>query len=257
MPRELKAAVARHGMDPVDEEETIDLLGHRYFRASILTRADAPRIPVSHDELIENAHIAASVRAQAGSLDLDEGVVQTFIGAGENEITLDFSVAKAALALLGPEWPRAVPFEQLHHQSLSFLAQHRRPEPPGARRNLLDAVRFLFEAGQVDVRMREPVCGSDVDNYPIAHRLARWEAQRRQALTTPHHLTVAFNGDTLSLVRMMDGSRSKSELKAVFGAEFVEQQLPVLGRCGLLADRPSVHGDEPAVAGAVIRESRR
>jgi hypothetical protein len=234
VPRELRTAIAQRRMDHVDEEETIDLLGHRYFRASILTRADAPRSPVSHDELIEHAHIAASVRSKSESLDLDEGVIQYFVGVGDNEITIDFSVAKAALALLGPEWPRGVPFERLYHRSLAFLARHERPEPPDARRHLLDAIKFLFEAGQVDLRVREPMCWTDVGEYPTAHRLARWEAGRRDALTTPHHLTVAFDGDTLSLVRVMDGSRSRSELQQMFGAEFVEQTLPILGRCGLL-----------------------
>jgi SAM-dependent methyltransferase len=245
VPRELRTAIAQRRMDPVDEEETIDLLGHRYFRASILARADASKTIVSHDELIECAHIAAAVRPQSLPLDLDEGVAQQFVGVGGSEITIDFSVAKAALALLGPDWPRGIPFEWLYQRSLSFLARNDRPAPPDGRRHLLDAIKFLFEAGQVDLRVREPACGPPVSQYPTAHSLARWEAEGRNALTTPHHLTVAFDPDTMDFVRSLDGSRSRSELQHEFGSEFVDRTLPILGRCGLLVDQSSGDGDGP------------
>ena len=233
---EIRDAVAARRLDTVDEEEIVDLLSHRYFRASILARANATSIPASHPELIERVHIAASLRAQSASLDLDEGAVAQFVGHGGSEITLDSSIVKAAVVLLGADWPRGVGFEPLHQRSLSLLAEHDRPAPSDGRRQLLDAIRVLFEAGQIDLRLREPIYRSEIADYPRAHALARWEAERRDSLTTPHHLRVGFDRAVLDLVRGMDGSRSRSELDDMFGSEFVEQTLPILGRCGLLTD---------------------
>jgi hypothetical protein len=244
-------------LDPVDEEETVDLLGHRYFRASILAHTDAANTRATHDDLIEQSHIAASIRPQSELVNLDDGVIECYVGRAESEITLDSSIGKSAIALLGVEWPCGVPFERLYRQSLSLLAEHGRPAPSAARRNLLDAITVLFETGQMDLRVREPSYCCETKQHPTAHALARWEAEERDAFTTPHHLTVAFDSQTRSLVRSMDGSQSQSELKEVFGGEFVEQTLPTLGRCGLLADPRPAHGDNATEAGALIRDSTR
>jgi hypothetical protein len=58
---ELKAALAKRDLDPIEQEEAADLLGNRYFRASILCRADAPRESTSHRKLLEEVHIATSL----------------------------------------------------------------------------------------------------------------------------------------------------------------------------------------------------
>jgi SAM-dependent methyltransferase len=236
VPPEIRKAVAARNLDAVDEQETVDLLGHRYFRASILACADAPRTATSHHELIEQVHLAAPMRAQSPSVDLDEGAVEQFVGHGGSEITLDSSIGKAAVVLLGADWPCGVLFERLYQQSTALLVEHDRPVPPDSRRDLLDAITMLFEAGQIDLRLREPIYGREVTDFPKAHALARWEAEHREALTTPHHLTVAFGADTMSLVRAMDGSRSRAELQHSFGLDFVDETLPILARCGLLTD---------------------
>jgi predicted methyltransferase family protein/methyltransferase family protein/protein-lysine methyltransferase-like protein len=233
---DLRTAVSERKLDPVVEEETLDLLGHRYFRASILARTHTGRTPMSHHDLIESLHIASSLQPQSDSLDLDEGEVERFVGAGGREVTLDSSIGKAAIILLRDEWPRGIRFESLYAQSLARLVEHGRAAPPAARGELLEAIELLFEAGQVDLRLDEPLYTSRIGEYPAAHALARWEAETREALTTPHHLTVAFDRDTLSLVRLMDGSRSRAQLHEMFGSEFIERTLPILGRCGLLED---------------------
>jgi hypothetical protein len=211
-------------------------MGHRYFHASILARDDAPKSQVTHHEIIEKVHIASSLRPQSETLDLDEGTVEQFVGVGGSEITLDSSIVKAAIVLLGADWPRGALLDQLFQRSVSLLAEHNRAVPPDARSQLLDAIKILFEAGQLDLRLREPAYCIEVKEYPTAHALARREANGRDALTTPHHLTIGFDGNTMSLVRAMDGARSRSELQHMFGAEFVDQTLPILARCGLLTD---------------------
>jgi Predicted methyltransferase regulatory domain len=75
---ELKAVLAKRDLDPIEQEEAADLLGDRYFRASILCRTDAPRASTSHRELLEEVHIATSLCAQSDPFDLTEGVVERF-----------------------------------------------------------------------------------------------------------------------------------------------------------------------------------
>jgi hypothetical protein len=224
-------------LDPVDEEETVDLLGHRYFRASILCRSDAVSAPASHQELLEDAHLATSLRLQSESLDLAEGTVERFVGTAGSDIMLASSIIKAAVVLLGAYWPFGVRVDRLYRESLSFLAGHDCPVQPDARRQLFADITALFEAGQIDLRLREPVYSGEIAEYPIAHALARWEAERGDSLTTPHHLRVPFDLSALELVRAMDGSRSRADLARIFGSDLVERTIPVLGRWGLLDAR--------------------
>jgi hypothetical protein len=92
----------------------------------------------------------------------------------------------------------------------------------------------LFEAGQIDLRLRVPAYYAEVPNYPQAHALARFEAEHRDALTTPYHLPLPFEPQALALVRTLDGSQARAELRRAFGKELVEQTLELLGWWGLL-----------------------
>lgn len=234
VPAPLRSALQRRGLDPIEQEETADLLCHRYFRASILCRADAPRAPVSHRTLVEQAHLAASLTAKSDPFDLTEGVVERFRGAGGAEITIGASITKAAVLLMAAQWPAGLPFDQLCGKAAEFLAGHGLDFPGDARSQLIDDLIPLFEAGQVDLRLREPFHGYGTPDCLRLHALARFEAVHRDALTTPYHVPLSFEARTLELVRALDGSRSLVQLQQVFGDALVLQTVDLLARWGLL-----------------------
>lgn len=237
VPLELRRAVAARDLDAIEAEERIDLLGHRYFRASILARADAPRTAASRSELFEHLYIAASLPPQTEPLDLTEGVVQRFVGTAGADVTLDGSISKAAAALLTAAWPAGVQLTQLYEDAGSLLVAHDHPVPRDARGQLVDELGALFDAAQIELRLREPTYCRESTEYPRAHVLARWEAERRASLTTPYHRCVALENGALELVRALDGSHSRSDLQRRFGPALVERTVPILGRCGLLDSR--------------------
>ena len=241
VPAMLKAALAKRNLDPIEQEEAADLLGDRYFRASILCRADAPRASTSHVELLEEVHIATSLCAASDPFDLTEGVVERFTGQGliarnVPEVTLDASITKAAVVLLSAQWPFGMRLQALYDRATKLLDTHGCAVPPDARTQLSDELMTLFEAGQVNFRLREPSYTTDVTEYPQAHALARFEAAHREALTTPYHIPLPFEPRVLALVQAMDGSRSRAALRQAFSEELVDQTLTVLGRWGLLAN---------------------
>jgi methyltransferase-like protein len=234
VPEGLKATLANRNLDPVEQEEIADLLCHRYFRASILCRADAPRVPASRRDILEQVHVATALSALADPFDLTESTVERFRGAGGMEITLQASITKAAVVLLAARWPQGMRFEALHGNAANFLAQHGFDVAANARAQLSDDLTTLFEAGQVDFRLREPSHRYEIPDYPCAHALARFEAEHRDALTTPYHLPLPFDPPALAFARALDGSRSVLELRQAFGEELATQTLCMLGRWGLL-----------------------
>ena len=271
--RALGVALARRNLDPIEREETADLLGDRYFHASILCRADAVRNPTSRDELWQQVHIATSLGTISDQLDLAEGVVERFSGTGGAEITLQASITKAAIALLCAQWPRGCTLQQIHERAGQLLQQYSFPirtgsEPKlrshvgaqcrvvapcsrstsvpgnccsnipfpstGSESQLRGDLTTLFEAGQIDLRLHEPEYDISIPAHPAAHALARFEAGHRDALSTPFHLPIPFEPAAMALVRELDGRRSQVELSRDFGEPLTTETLTVLARWGLL-----------------------
>ena len=230
----LRASLARRSSDQVEQEETADLLGDRYFHASILSRADAVRNPTSRDELWRQVHIATSLGAISDQLDLAEGVVERFSGAGGAEITLQASITKAAIALLCAQWPRGCTLQQMHERAGQLLQQYSFPIRTDSESQLRDDLTTLFEAGQIDLRLHEPEYDISIPEHPAAHALARFEAGHRNALSTPFHLPIPFEPAAMALVRELDGCRSQAELSRDFGERLTTETIPVLARWGLL-----------------------
>jgi SAM-dependent methyltransferase len=234
VPAELRESLSARGLDAVEREETADLLGNRYFRASILRRDDAPPGMIDRQELMEELYAATSLAAQSDPFDLREGVVERFTGGGGTEVTLDGAVTKAAVVLLSAQWPAGIRMPDLCARASALLAAHGIDAPADGPARLLDDLAELFEAGQADFRLREPAFELTVPANPRAHALARAEAARGDVLTTPYHLPLPFGPEAMALVRGADGSRSLDALRREFGRELVDETVPILARWGLL-----------------------
>ncbi len=235
IPAALRAFLAERDLNPIEQEERLDLLCHRTFRASILCRSDAPRQCTTHREILQTAFLATSLCAESDPFDLTEGAVETFSHEHGPEITLDVPITKAAIVLLTHQWPRGMRFESLWQRASQFLISHGCLVQSGAREQLLEELILLYERGQLDLRLDEPSYRWDIPESPRAHALARFEAQHREALTTPFHSLLPFEPEALQVVQELDGARSTKELQRTFGSTIIDETLPVLARWGLLA----------------------
>jgi SAM-dependent methyltransferase len=234
VPEQLRAALARRDLDPIEQEEIADLLGDRYFHASILCRADAPRGRSSREELWDQVHVATSLGAMSDQFDLADGVVERFSGTNGTEITLQAAITKAAVVSLCAQWPRGSTLQQIRERAVQLLQQYGFPIQTGFESQLLDDLTTLFEAGQIDLRLHEPEYEMSVPAHPAAHALARFEAGRRNALSTPFHLPIPLEPAAMALVRELDGRRSQAELSRDYGEPLTTETLTVLARWGLL-----------------------
>lgn len=235
VPSELKEALAKRDLNPIEQEEAADLLGDRYFRASVLCQADVPRCAVHRQNLLGQVYVATSLSADSDPFDIAEGVVERFTAAAGTEVTLDAAITKAAIVLLSSQWPRGMREAILYERAADLLTTHGCKVRPTARAQLKEELILLFETGQVEFRVHEPTRRTAAAGCFEAHALARFEAEHRNALTTPYHVPIPFSPEAMALVREMDGSRSHNELERAFGQHLVEQTLSVLERWGLLA----------------------
>jgi len=238
VPKELRRSLSQADLDPVEQEETADLLCNRYFHASILCPSDelgdVPVESMSHPQILKQVSIASSLRADSDPFDLTEGVVELFTGSHGQEITLDASITKAAVVLLASQWPIGMQLNNLFQQTTRLLSEHGHNVLEDAQSQLTEELIMLFESGVIDLRLQQPDYNRDLPEYPKLHALARYEIGHRDALSTPYHLPISLNDQFLEVVRVMDGSKSTKEIKALFGEDIVDQSLDLLVRWGLL-----------------------
>jgi methyltransferase-like protein len=237
VPSDLRACLAKRGLDIIEQEETADLLCDRYFRASILYRQGPERTRMSHRELLEQVHIASSLAAHSDPVELRRAKRQTFLGTGGPEVILEEPITKAAIILMAARWPRGTTLGRIYLEAVELLATHGISVPETAHEQLSDDLITLFEAGQIDLRLSEPPFNSSVPERPQAHALARFEAEHRDALTSPYHLPILFDIAALGLIRNLDGTRTRSQLHDAFGDDLVDQTLSICARWGFLDPR--------------------
>ena len=235
VPAALQARLAKRTLDVVAQEEAADVLCNRSFHASILCRADAPAATTSRSELLKRAHVATPLAAQSDPFDLSHRAAERFHGprgAEGPEVMLDAAITKAAVVLLAQEWPRGARFGELFERATKLLVENEVDATNDARSQLSADLVSLFEAGQLDLRLAEPAFPAEVTDYPQAHALARFEAERRETLTTPFHSSLPVGQAERALLRTTDGSRPLEELQATHGKPLTQNVLALVARFG-------------------------
>lgn len=234
IPEEIGRALDRRKLDRIQREEAADLLGNRYFRASILCRADAWRADMDQSRLMNEVYIATSLRAKSDPFELADGIAERFYSHSPAEVTLEAAITKAAVLVLASQWPFGMRLEQLHRKAMELI-EKKGYEPSTDSCSLLkDDLITLFESGQIDFRLKDSGHIRKLNENPKIHALARYEVECRDALTTRYHMPLPLDSRMSSLAQGLDGSMSLEALGLLSGKDFVNEALELFSRWGLL-----------------------
>ncbi len=236
IPASVKEALSRRDYAWVDREEATDLLCNRQMRTSILCRRDAQRSELTHRELLNEVSIATRLPAQSEDIKLGEGISELFDGEDDMDISLEFSLSKAAVLILNEFWPLGLTFKELYERSEQMLLECRIPMPSNGREKLEEEIISLFSYGQLHLRLTTPAVPKPHQHYPVAHSLVQFEVRKRNTLSTPYHTMLFNEGDFTELIRMLDGSHSMIDLESKFDKDFVKDMIRTLACWGLLQD---------------------
>jgi cyclopropane fatty-acyl-phospholipid synthase-like methyltransferase/methyltransferase-like protein len=196
--------------EPLEVEGLIDVLWYRQHRASLFCRHN--QAPTEHRDRLpfDRMTVASGMRPKSDPVRLDPGLPQSFTGYFEPEVAIDLSdpLPKAALLALAPHWPRGLSWERLVKDARAVLEDVGiAPSPADNDHELAAQLRELHALGQVELRLREPPPPREPSEPPAAKELTRWEAARREVVTTPtHHRLPLTEADRL-IVQMLDGQQ--------------------------------------------------
>lgn len=226
---ELMAQYAGSGR--IAAEEMIDYLTTRYFRRSLLCRADAPMsLPVAQvTPGVEMApRLAGSwLAVDAGDdvVDLGEGV-EVSVEDDDNVVITSSDVHGSAISwVLVERRPQPMDFEELvaaaaERLGLSHDAEFREHAAVRAWR--------LFQRGKITIGWWRRPRRDDVPERPVVSALARHQAAAREdTVTTMAHERMMVDSLDRCVLQACDGSRTEADLQSAAAAALEAGELSI------------------------------
>lgn len=214
------------GLDRLRREQYLDFARFRRIRHSLLCRANADAPFALTPARIAGMHVGAPgalVRA------VSENRLPAASGSEAPVLAL--------LRMLVDAWPRTVPFAD--------VAEFLRARGAGSRPlETLLAERWL--AGEIELLAQPRSLATVAGDRPVASPVARWQASRRELLTTLRHDGVRLPDPVArELLALLDGSRDRAALARAIaprmagrsiaeGRAFVDDYLRQFARQALL-----------------------
>jgi len=184
------------GLDPLRREQYLDFARFRRIRHSLLCRGSPDSRFTLTPPRVSGMHVGApSALARAAN----DGRLPAAAGAEAPELAL--------LRMLVEAWPRTVSFDD----AANFLrARHTVARPIEA----LLAERWM--AGEIELVSQPRPIATTAGDGPVASPVARWQATRRELLTTLRHEGVRLPDPVArELLTLLDGSRDRTALATV------------------------------------------
>ncbi len=218
------------GLDPLRREQYLDFARFRRIRHSLLCRGSAGAPFALTPARVAGMHVGAPsalVRAaSAGTLPATAGAEAPML---------------ALLRMLVEASPRTVPFTE----AAAFLRARLAGSQPI---EALLAERWM--AGEIELITLPRQIAAGAGDRPVASPVARWQATRRELLTTLRHEGVRLPDPVArELLSLLDGSRDRAALAATVAARlpgrtaadaraFVDDYLRQFARQALLLPAP-------------------
>jgi SAM-dependent methyltransferase len=217
LPPERARELLSFGDDRIAVEQNLDYLRGRLFRQSVLCRAEHEVPPLPDLSRIPAMHLAANVEPEVEGPDFDSDVFEVFVDIDGATTRVAHPLAKAALVVLGEQWPRAVPFPEL------VAAARERLDPAADAEAVEPAIcaavlGVVWRTGIAELQAWPYPFVSVPGERPAASAHARHEARLRRSVTNLRHERIELAGDAARRVLpLLNGTRTAAEVRKELG----------------------------------------
>jgi len=195
------------GGDRVMRELYYDFMRGRVFRRTLLCHDNIQVAGELVEDRIADLYAASQAKPVSSTPNLREGVAEEFTGIRGASAKTAHPLAKAALLLLGKEWPETLSFLDLVNSSARLIGEQ--PD----EKSMIRILFGTFAAGLVELHAVPPRCVSEPGPFPATTALARLQARQGIKITTLRHTTVEAEGEIeRHLLTLLDGSRDFKDL---------------------------------------------
>lgn len=210
LPEEVRESLQGISQDLIQLEQYADFLTNRTFRRTLLCHADVQLDRAPQEQIITSLYVSALAEPTGTEPDVRSLEPLKFNIEHGASVSVNFPIAKAALAILFREWPLAIHFRELFERSLQEIGN---PPDVADQRAILATVLLRGHLAHFVALHREPfVLEASVTERPIANVLARQLAAFNHAVPCRRHKLVPMQPFERVMLTMLDGSRDVRKL---------------------------------------------
>ncbi len=212
----------------VQREQYLDFLRGRSFRQTLLCRNDVKLQRKLNAEQIKSFYFSSDIEIMPAQPDFSPHVVAAFEGPKGARLQTDFPLAKAALVILKEAWPQFLSWDELQTAAVARV-MHSQSESVTADQlqALAEILLAAFGSGVIKLHSHRPAIQLTVTSHPVAYRLARWQAQHSEVVTSLLHASVILENElNQRLLQLLDGTRDHAALMTDLTA-VMESRLPL------------------------------
>lgn len=212
----------------VHREQYLDFVKGRSFRQTLLCREAVTINRTIQAEQIKAYFLTADVKTTSPQPSLGEKVVEEFTGPYGAHLQTDFPLAKAALLVLKDSWPRPLTWAEMEEAAVARLGATQTEPVAAEDLSIMNEIMLAaFRAGVVVLHSHRPAMALAVTTHPVAHGLARWQAQHGGTVTNLLHTNVMLENElSRQLVLLLDGTRNHVQLREALTTA-MERRLPI------------------------------
>jgi len=199
----------------IQREQYLDFLKCRRFRQTLLCHAELTLRAEPNPQDVTRFAVLSPARRTSDEARLQPEVTCTFQAPNGSRCETDFALGKAALSVLGPLYPTALPFEETLGRSLRALRDNgvSCEDNDETRAQLAAFLLSVYRVGLVDFRATLPDVATRVSDRPVASPLARWQIQRGNSVTSLFHIAVQIEDEIgKNLLSWLDGTADRTAL---------------------------------------------
>ncbi len=233
------------------KEQYLDYVKCRRFRLTLLCHEGVALKPQPDAELVKELWVSAFLEPRQAIFRLEDPEMVYFDGPDGSIMATDSSIGKAAFLELRSVYPATLRFEDLYVRAQArVLAENHLPADDGEadRRILRDLLFGGYHAGALEFYLDPLPITSTAGEYPQVSPLVRFQAQKRDWVTSARHKTVKLDDELWrGIIPLLDGTKNRRALGEILlskeakppdrpeeWAKKIEEKLQTTAQAGLL-----------------------
>jgi methyltransferase-like protein/cyclopropane fatty-acyl-phospholipid synthase-like methyltransferase len=231
-PPQVAATLGKLGSDFIGREQYLDFLKNRMFRQSLLCHSDVSVCRELKPERVFSLYAASCARCESSVVDIHSTKVEEFRAPNGVSAGTSHSISKSAMVYLAEIWPQSISVDDLQAVARAKLVSNAVVVQEAAdyardTRLLAENLLHAFTVDVVELHAFAPRFVVEPAERPSASRLARYQAERGNRITSARHKYVELDPLSCVLLRHLDGTRNRTELVELLTRAVTENGTPL------------------------------
>lgn len=212
-PKEVNETLGRISQNIIHTEQYMDFIRNRFFRQTLLCHKGLPLKRNLGPNDVNGMLLTSSASPKTDPVNLMPGEKQSFRTPRGATAETDFPLTKAALTVLKEGWPRAIDFDTLFRKASQRLGNSLAQDVQQSIRVLSADLLHCYSADVVEFHIWQADFATEINEKPRVSKLAAYLNSKERSVVNQRHEVVNLDPVANQLVRILDGTRNRDELR--------------------------------------------